>query len=73
MEKFEMLPLSFGYSTRYRPVPDPRITNEFAVAAFRFGHTLIFDEVPQRDFKNKDKRGIDLETRFDDARYCYHL
>lgn len=67
MEKFEMLPLSAGYSPRYRPGPDPRINNEFAVAAFRFGHTLIFDEVPQRDFKNKDKRGIDLETRFDDA------
>jgi len=67
MTEFEMLPLSSGYSTRYNPGPDPRINNEFAVAAFRFGHTLVFDEVPQRDFNKRNLDGEDLDETFDDA------
>jgi len=41
MNLFGLTPLSRDYSRDYDPSIDPRITNEFATAAFRFGHTLI--------------------------------
>lgn len=48
MTSFGLWPLSKGYSDTYRDDFDPRITNEFATAGFRFGHSLIpstFDRV----------------------------
>ena len=50
MDKFGLWPLSKGYSDAYMDTFDPRITNEFAASAFRFGHSLIpdvFKRVPQ--------------------------
>ena len=41
MSLFGLNPQSQGYSGDYDPSIDPRITNEFAAAALRFGHTLI--------------------------------
>ena len=41
METFGMFPLSAGFSTDYDDSFDPRINNEFAAAAFRFGHSLV--------------------------------
>ena len=42
MDKFRLWPLSKGYSEVYfDKLFDPRVTNEFASAAFRFGHSLI--------------------------------
>ena len=41
MDKFHLWPLSKGYSDVYLDAIDPRVTNEFATAAFRFGHSLI--------------------------------
>ena len=41
MDAFHLWPLSKGYSNVYLDSFDPRVTNEFAAAAFRFGHSLI--------------------------------
>ena len=41
MNRYGLFPLTQGFSTAYRTDFDPRITNAFAAAAFRVGHTLI--------------------------------
>ena len=41
MSRFGLFPLTQGFSNGYRDDFDPRITNAFATAAFRVGHTLI--------------------------------
>ncbi|CAG0891231.1 unnamed protein product [Cyprideis torosa] len=39
--KYQLLPAPMGYTYQYNASLDPTITNEFATAAFRFGHTLV--------------------------------
>ena len=41
MQTFGLYPLTEGFSNDYRTDIDPRITNEFATAGFRMGHSLI--------------------------------
>ena len=41
MQDMGMLPLESGFSQDYDPDLNPTILNEFATAAFRFGHTLV--------------------------------
>ena len=41
MTSFGLFPLTDGFSSNYRTDFDPRITNAFAAAAFRIGHSLI--------------------------------
>ena len=41
MTSFGLFPLTDGFSSNYRNDFDPRITNAFATAAFRIGHSLV--------------------------------
>ena len=49
-----MLPLTNGFNKAYTNTFDPRVTNEFAAAAFRVGHTWIPDVI----------RAIDAISRY---------
>lgn len=41
MQSFGITVRSNGYSFDYNPNFNPNMNNEFATAAFRFGHTLV--------------------------------
>ena len=71
MRNFDLSPLSSGYVKTYYNHSslegefDPRITNEFATAGFRFGHSLIPSEFKNmenprqsNDFKLQDLRSV---------------
>ena len=41
MKTFGLNPVMEGFSNDYRANIDPRITNEFATAGLRMGHSII--------------------------------
>lgn len=41
MQSFDIMPKRTGYNLDYNPNLNPNMNNEFATAAFRFGHTLV--------------------------------
>lgn len=49
MKKFRLRPLKGGYNNNFDPNQDPRVPNVFAAASFRFGHTMIPEEVVPLD------------------------
>ena len=53
---FGLLPRTTGYSSSYLDSFDPRVTNEFATAAFRFGHSLIPTEFNQKIRNSPNQR-----------------
>ena len=64
MKNTALYPLEDGYVDDYKEDDfDPRITNEFAVAAFRFGHSLIPSSF-KKITRNRQSRAQDLKTLF---------
>ena len=51
MSRYGLYPIDQGYSRQYRTDFDPRITNAFAAAAFRFGHSLIPGDIKYVKFE----------------------
>jgi len=71
LKRTELLPLTDGFSEAYSNTFDPRVTNEFAAAAFRVGHTWIpdvirvFDAISREEMlRNDGKPLFDLQNVF---------
>jgi len=69
MRSFDLLPLTSGYSRDYDESMDPRINNEFAAAAFRFGHSMIASHIPERDSRGRNVSNLDLKNTFDNPSF----
>jgi len=67
MRTFNLQPSTSGYSLDYDPLFDPRINNEFATAAFRFGHTMVTPNIPGRDSNGRNNTRLDLRNVFDNS------
>jgi peroxidase len=50
MAKFGLSPAENGWTRNYDPELNAGITNAFAAAAYRFGHTLIQGNIQLVDF-----------------------
>ena len=64
MKTFGLLPTSAGYTEDYDPSIDPRINNEFAAAAFRFGHSMIPTHMPSQDSQGRNISSHSLKDVF---------
>jgi len=66
MNTFNLFPKTSGYATDYNRNLDGRINNEFAAAAFRFGHSMIPTTHPTRDSSGNNISPVrDFRTVFD--------
>jgi len=63
MRSYGLFPLSSGYSMDYADNFDPRINNEFATAAFRFGHSMIPETFSSKS-KGRSERILSLKETF---------
>ena len=45
MARYMLYPIDKGFTNQYDDDFDPRVTNAFATAAFRFGHSQIPGEI----------------------------
>ena len=59
---FGLRPRTTGYSSSYLDSFDPRVTNEFATAAFRFGHSLIPTKFKQTNSANRNSENSRFQS-----------
>jgi peroxidase len=74
MADLDILPVTYGYNTKYDPKINPSIVNSFASAAFRFGHTLVqgmLDLVEEVHYERKTTRMIPLSETFFNPELMY--
>lgn len=66
MKTIDLFPLSegSGYKLDYDQNLDPRITNEFAGAAFRFGHSMVKSALAQTNNLGRSLGEVDLRSTF---------
>ena len=69
MTSFNLLPLTEGYTRDYDEGMDSRINNEFAAAAFRFGHSMIASHIPSRDVRGRNTSSLDLKDSFNNPSF----
>jgi len=63
MRSYGLFPLTSGFSRDYADNFDPRINNEFATAAFRFGHSMI-PKTFTSSSKGRSERTLNLREIF---------
>eukprot|EP00088_Acartia_fossae_P028789 TRINITY_DN29621_c0_g1_i3.p1 TRINITY_DN29621_c0_g1~~TRINITY_DN29621_c0_g1_i3.p1 ORF type:complete len:828 (-),score=123.74 TRINITY_DN29621_c0_g1_i3:220-2703(-) len=66
IQKWSLEPKTSGYTDNYNNAIDPTITNVFATAAFRFGHSLVQDHLEGFNLFGSKIRNMSLtETQFE--------
>ncbi|KAF0310238.1 Chorion peroxidase [Amphibalanus amphitrite] len=71
-EDHGLLPLQAGYSNHYDHRIDPTISNSFATAAFRFGHTMVRDMYDILDANGIVVGSFNLSSTFFDPTVIAH-
>jgi len=66
MTRYGIYPLTDGFSDSYRSDFDPRITNAFAAAAFRVGHTLIPGVIEAYNRRGQKTKSQKMKRSFGD-------
>lgn len=69
--KDELRPLTSGYFNGYNSSVNPSISNEFAVSAFRFGHTLIRNNLDRYNLLNQVVGNVNLSSIIFDSTEAY--
>lgn len=72
MSKHDLWPREEGYYSGYNSSCDAMMSQEFSIAAFRFGHTLIRNVFPRMDENfTKSGPGVELRENFNNATALY--
>jgi len=74
MSELDILPVTYGYNNKYDATINPTLTNVFAAAAFRFGHTLVqglLDLVEEVHYERKATKMIPLSETFFNPELVY--